>query len=696
MLAARRSALYVLSALTLLIVAAPNPAGAVTLGGDLPGFTPVQHHLGPAIGHESATDVVVQPDGRIVAAILNDAEADRRIVRLLPDGSLDPSFADDGVWHVPNPSATTVRSLALAPDGSIVFAGEDLTRPALVIGRLTPAGVLDTTFSGDGLHVSVLDAGSAPLVGKVLVEPSGRVVFAGVVTEPPLGDQLLLGRLLANGDDDPEFAGEPFRTFGSPYEGEDDGFGGLVRMDNGDFILGDARFVGGPMIWRLPSDGRFQIAANVDFPDDLDVPRDLVATDATHVMALVTDSSTGSALAWLDVSATPRIVPGGGLDGVSRPFPATFQAQQLIRQVDGGYVVSGIDSAPQTHRAIARLRADTTLDPAFGTGGMRQLSGTSPYGFYLSTHAIAQSTNGAIVSAFHVSAMPTRETAIDMLVGRLARVRAEVVAPSEPGFVETTTQFTVRIVNDGPDASGAGSVAFTMGDGMRVMSYTGIGCTGDSGGGRCRFTNLAAGESRDVVVRVRASAVGTRGVSAAARATTYDDEPSDDAASAYLRFDPKPLVAGAAPQLRPVAAQSRPTGSATPKAPALQRLRLAIQRINGYQGRVLRGCGSVRRACSVTRVSTRRRLSATFIRLTARPVPQSRKRTVVLLMQQRAGRRWVTRYRYRVAVLESGATDVRLPPQWRTRASTWRMRVQTVAPRGRRPVVSSFLHFRVR
>jgi uncharacterized delta-60 repeat protein len=683
--------------LTLLIAAAPNPAPAATLGDAMPGFAPVQRHLGPVIGHESATDVVVQPDGRIVAAILNDAEADRRIVRLLPNGSLDPSFADDGVWHVPNPNATTVRALALAPDGSIVFAGEDLTRPALVIGRLTSAGVLDTTFSGDGLHVSVLDADSAPLIGSVLVEPDGRVVFAGVVNAPPMGDQLLLGRLLASGDDDPGFAGAPFQTFGSPYEGENDAFGGLARMSNGDFILGDARAISGPLVWRLPSDGRFQIAANVDLPDDLDVLRDLVATDAAHVMALVTDGSTGSAMAWLDVSETPRVVSGGGPDGVSRPFPGTFQAQQMLRQPGGGWIVSGVDSAPNPHRAIARLRDDTTLDSAFGSGGMQQLSGSSTYGFYLSTHAITQLANGAIVSGFHVNATPTRESAIDMLVGRLARVRVEVVAPPAAGLVETTTQFTVRIANDGPDGSGPGSVAFTMGTGLRVMSYTGTGCTGDAGGGRCRFGNLAAGESRDVLVRVRANAPGLRGMSAAVGATTFDDELADDSTTAQLQFDPKP-VATSEPKPDSLATRPArtPADQAASKQPAAQRLRLMIRRINGYQGRVLRGCGSARFACRVTRVSRHRRLMPAFVRLSAVPVPQSGKRTVVLLMQERVGRRWVTRRRPSISVLESGATDARLPPDWRVRSGSWRMRVQTRVPRGKRPVASSFLHFRVR
>lgn len=694
---ARQLALFTVSILALVMAAVPNPAAAAALGDDMPGFTPFAQHAGPKVGNESATDVVVQGDGRIVVALLNDAEADRRIMRLMPDGSLDPSFGTGGMWHVPHPNRMTVRSLALGPNGTIVFAGEDLNRPALVVGRLTSAGVLDPTFAGDGLHVSTMAAGSAPLISEVLVEPDGRVVFAGVMNEPPRGDQLLLGRLLATGADDPGFAGAPYQTFGSPLEDVDDVLGGLTRMPNGDFVLGSSRFAGGPMIWRLPSDGRFTVAANVDFPGDLDVPRDLTPTDATHVMALVTDGSTGSAMAWLDVSATPKIVPGGGADGVSRPFPASFQAQHMVRQDDGGYVVSGIDKLPDTHRAIARLRADTTLDPSFGTGGMRQLSGSTPYSFYRSTHAIAQAPNGAIVSAFQVNDTPTRKPVVDMLVGRVARVRAEVIAPVEPGIVETTTQFTVRVVNDGPDAAGAGSVAFTMGDGLRVMSYSGAGCTADARGGRCRFANLAAGATREVQVRVRANAVGTHGMSAAARATIFDDELGDDSATASLPFDAKPVDAAAeVPAPVKAAAQPRPSTSKGPAAAGLARLRLVVQRISGYQGRVLRGCGSVRHACRITRSVRGRVDRPVFVRIVASPVPASGRRTVRFVLQQRVGRRWVTRMQPLVGVTATGAADIRLPTTWRTRAGSWRVRAQSLAPRGARPVVSSFLYLRVR
>lgn len=671
----------------------PAVANALSPGQDFPGFTPVRAHLANGTGEESVTDVVVQPDGKIVASVLDDVEADRRIVRLLPDGSLDTSFGVGGTWRVDQTNATFVRSLALQPDGRIVFAGEDATRPAIVIGRLTPDGQLDPTFGGgDGVHVSVTDPGSAPQVDRVLVQGDGRIAFAGVIAVDPFADQLFLGRLDAEGNDDPAFAGTPFRTFGAPYNYENDAFGGIALMPNGDFIVGDERQVGGPIIWRIGAEGQFFVASNVVLPGDLDAPRDVVAVDATHAVALL-GGGTSTGLAYMDVSETPRVIADGTSDGAMRPFPSTFRGQRMVVQGDGKYVVAGVDtSGGTTHRAIARVNRDGTLDTSFGSGGVRHFDGASSTGFYGSRHAIALGGQDSIVSGYHVrdGASGVRMSAIDRVTGRVARVRAVVEAPSGSIETETTTTFTVRAVNDGPDDAGAGSIAFTLGDGLRVMSVTGPACSADSRGGRCRFGQLPAGAGREVLVRVRASSPGARGMSAAVGATTWDDDTGNDHASAAAQFVVPPPPPAAAP------ANAAATGGISAASPIARRLRMTIFRIRGYNGRVLRGCGSLRFACTATRLRHGRRVSHLFLRLGARPVPRSGKRRVVLLMQQRAGRRWVTRLRPRVPVGESGATDVRLPTRWRAAPGLWRMRVQSMVPRGKRPVTSWWIHIRVR
>lgn len=683
MFAVRRFAHLLFAASLIAGVVAPSHATAASPGDDTPGFAAVTRHLANAGGEESITDVVVQPDGKIVAAVLDDTEVDRRIVRLNADGSLDATFADGGSWHAPSTSTTTVRALAIAPDGKIVFGGEDTGRPAIVLGRLTADGVLDPSFSGDGYHVSVAPTGSAPIVHEVIVEPDGKVVFAGIINIPPKADELYIGRLLANGNDDPGFNGDPITNFGSSINGEDDVFAGLVRMPNGVFVMGDDRMLSNAMVWRISSNGASLIVANVALPTDLDTPMDVVATDATHAALLLTGNHGASGIAYMDVSQTPTVVGPG--DGVVRPFPASFTPQSLLREPGGRYVVAGVDSTGGLHRAIARVNANGTIDASFGSGGLRHLPGATNEAFYLERHETALAPDGAIVSGWHVLSSPA-SSAVAKLVGRIARVRTEVIAPAGPGLVEQRTTFTVRVHNDGPDSAGSGTVSFTMGAGLRVSSVTGVGCTANPDGGRCRVDGIEPGSSRDVQVQVRASAAGTRTMSATSSTSTFDDQPGDDAATGSLAFAAPAPTAAAAAAPAPAPAQS---------TSARQRLVLTLHRIRGYRGRVLRGCGSARVPCRMSRVRSRGRMAHAFVRIGVTPAPQGRRMTR-LLMQKKVGRRWRTQYLPRVPVTRFGRTEVRMPRQWRTRPGQWRVRVQTVVPRGKRPARSWFIHYVVR
>jgi uncharacterized delta-60 repeat protein len=666
-------------------LAAPitSAAGAVRPGDDLPGSQPVERFLASGAGNESATDVAVQPDGGVVVALLDDSEVDRRIVRLLPDGSLDPAFGNGGVWHVPSTSAAVVRSVAIAADGRIVWAGEDASRPAIVVGRLTSAGVADPTFSGDGVHVSVTAAGSEPLVSEVLVEPDGRVAVAGVLRVPPRGDELVLGRLRADGSDDPQFAGTPFTTFGSHVEGEDDAFGGIARLEGGAYVVAARRFLGAPTVWRVSATGSALISANVAVPGDLDVPRAVVATDATHAV-LVLAGATGvrPGLVRLDVAGTPTVDATGTTDGSVRPLPASFRPHAAVRQPDGRFVIAGVDDgeAGELRRAIARVDADGSLDETFGQGGIRRLPGATSHGFYQSLHAMAFAGDGSIVSAWHVRGDALRKTAVRRIVGRLARVRVEVAAPTG-GVVGQVSTFTVRASNAGPDAAGVGSVAFRVGDELDVVSMRGTGCVVDGAVGRCRVDALAAGATREVLVRVRASSAGERFVSASISSEVFDDDAGDDTALAAAMFVAPPVA-------------SRPT--VAPAAP-VRRLTVTMQRISGFGGRVLRGCGGIARPCVYARGARGAAPRAAFVRIGVRPAPRgSGQQLTRFVLQERVRGRWITRAQPAVVVRRAGGTDVRVPSAWRARSGAWRMRAQAVVPRGARSAASSWIYLRVR
>ena len=140
-------------------------------------------------GPDVLEDLVVQPDGMIVAAGQSSTEpgdfdqlSDVTVARYDAQGVLDPEFGDDGWVRTDLGSVfDTGRSVALGPNGTIVVASdvyEDANAQAAAV-RYTAGGELDTTFGG-GDAVAVVDTpSSSDQAFGVIVQPNGRIVIAG-------------------------------------------------------------------------------------------------------------------------------------------------------------------------------------------------------------------------------------------------------------------------------------------------------------------------------------------------------------------------------------------------------------------------------------------------------------------------------------------------------------------------------------
>jgi uncharacterized delta-60 repeat protein/uncharacterized repeat protein (TIGR01451 family) len=150
--------------------------------------------------------VAVQTDGKSVIGgdftAVNSIQAQNRIARLNPDGTLDTSFVTgtgaDGF----------VSSIALYPDegpnstnnGKIIIAGGFLSvngEERQGIARLNPDGSLDTTFNPG--------SGANGIVWSSLVVVGGRVVIAGDFTEVNGVSRNGIARLNADGTLDMAF-----------------------------------------------------------------------------------------------------------------------------------------------------------------------------------------------------------------------------------------------------------------------------------------------------------------------------------------------------------------------------------------------------------------------------------------------------------------------------------------------------------
>jgi uncharacterized delta-60 repeat protein len=122
--------------------------------------------------------VAVQPDGRILATLYYTGHVE--LQRYMPDGTLDASFATNGAFTIGTTGSVEYPGIYLLPDGRItcfVFLGggfvENVSYHRVV--RLLPDGTPDPTFGGDG----VVDLPAPETNGSfTAMLPDGRLLIA--------------------------------------------------------------------------------------------------------------------------------------------------------------------------------------------------------------------------------------------------------------------------------------------------------------------------------------------------------------------------------------------------------------------------------------------------------------------------------------------------------------------------------------
>jgi uncharacterized delta-60 repeat protein len=159
--------------------------------------------LSPALG--GARGVAIQPDGNIVVVGVSntDGDSDFAIVRYKPDGALDTTFSGDGLQTTDFGGTDSASDVVLQPGGAIVAMGGADSDFALA--RYTPAGMLDTTFSGDGKQTT--DFGGHDQAAALALTPGGGIVAVGGGASGAKGG-FRVARYDANGTLDTGFSGD--------------------------------------------------------------------------------------------------------------------------------------------------------------------------------------------------------------------------------------------------------------------------------------------------------------------------------------------------------------------------------------------------------------------------------------------------------------------------------------------------------
>ncbi|HEY6941306.1 hypothetical protein, partial [Dokdonella sp.] len=154
---------------------------------------------------DEALELSIGPDGAIyITGVATDNGYDFAAVKLLPDGTPDPSFGNGGKATVPFDLGATNNDIAygaaLQPDGKLVFVGfASITddNSDIALARLGTDGQLDPTFGYAGKQVIPLDLGGslfdAGVRGRI---DGGHLVISGVTTGVGNYTQFLAARIV--------------------------------------------------------------------------------------------------------------------------------------------------------------------------------------------------------------------------------------------------------------------------------------------------------------------------------------------------------------------------------------------------------------------------------------------------------------------------------------------------------------------
>jgi len=179
-------------------------------------------------GNETATDVVVQPDdGKIVVSGYTDTG--ELIVRLNTNGTPDTGFDSDGKVNLDLAGTSYANAVTLASGGKIVVGGYvrgDDTAD-MTAARLLPSGTPDSSFGDNG--VKLVDAGSFDIGNDVAVQPDGKVLVTG-----SSDSQVVAARLTAAGAVDQSFG---TNGVAKPSAGGGGVAYGAVLQANGKIVL---------------------------------------------------------------------------------------------------------------------------------------------------------------------------------------------------------------------------------------------------------------------------------------------------------------------------------------------------------------------------------------------------------------------------------------------------------------------------
>ena len=323
-------------------------------------------------GNYLSKGMAIQSDGKIVRVGYTQPASTNSIVvaRYNADGSLDTTFGNNGWTSVSfGGDKETADEIVIQADGKIVIGGVTEFpnfNNEVGIARFNSDGSLDTTFADNGIKVIGFtdDNGTfLDFLGTLEMGANGKIVIAGKAFRTTSFQRHFISRLNADGSFDTNFG-----TDGKMLEAGQDLHDLVIQPDGTLFAVGynsTSQFSHTLRVIKYNSDGSrgWEYTEGSMFG----------ATPNFRAIALQSDGKLVVAGTKEGMFYVIRLTPTGSLDNTFTPptTPPGSEALSLAIQADGKIVVVGKDNFPNDHVFfVVRYNADGSLDSGFGNGGI--------------------------------------------------------------------------------------------------------------------------------------------------------------------------------------------------------------------------------------------------------------------------------------------------------------------------------------
>ena len=382
-------------------------------------------------------DMILQEDGAILAAGFEENPETEthtcRVIRLLPDGHIDPGF--DPQPPPPSPHSFHLMSLATLSDGRIMLAA--YKGGNLIIGRLLPNGHMDTLFGDGGRRLYpisgfrpydllvfpdsswiVLGSGKESAQGwpiavrglpdgqldtffckkgvlyatdamevaaSGLIQPDGKWLFAGTGEIYNNIRYFIVRRFLENGIPDPAFGGEGYVApcFEEEYHQGSGIF--LKALPEGKILSGGTVNYKGALACLdgegqlVESFGKKGMTVSVwggENPLSVECCKILQEEDGSMIAAGTIEKPFDSEILSIRLESDGALDPGfSNLGFTSVHLPNPIVGIDAVLQKDGKLIVGGRMRGKHVRNqdvdfAACRLNPDGTLDTTFANHGL--------------------------------------------------------------------------------------------------------------------------------------------------------------------------------------------------------------------------------------------------------------------------------------------------------------------------------------